>query len=301
MVASCRTRLPAGSARTGVLASSASSDAATTGLPLPAPAVPILTVMAVECSSLRRALLDREVEIMSNGTRALFAMCIAITGFAMASRAAKPADARPLKIGIIGAGKIGGTLAELWVKAGHEVLISSRHPDELQGLARTLGPKARVGTPKEAAVFGEVVLISVPYGALPQVGKDLQNELKGKVVLDTGNPYPERDGEMAVEARRKGTGVASAEFLPGVRLVRAFNAISHRNLRSEAHRAGELIGIRIAADDPKALDVDARIVRDAGFEPVVVGPLAKAKMFDVGSPVYTQLLTARELRARLGM
>jgi len=224
----------------------------------------------------------------------------------MATMAALPgsggaADAAPPRIGIIGAGKIGGTLAELWVKAGHEVLISSRHPDQLQGLARSLGPKARAGTPREAAVLGDVVLISVPYGALPQLGKDLQNELKGKVVLDTGNPYPERDGEMAVEARRKGTGVASAGFLPGVRLVRAFNAISYRNLKSEAHRAGEPVAIPIAADDEQALAVAMRLVKDAGFEPVVVGPLSRAKAFDVGSPVYVQLLTARELKARLGL
>jgi predicted dinucleotide-binding enzyme len=228
-------------------------------------------------------------------------LCALIATIAALPGSARAADAPPLKIGIIGTGKIGGTLAELWVKAGHEVLISSRHPDELQGLARSLGPKARVGSPKEAAVFGEAVLISVPYGALPQVGKDLQNELKGKVVLDTGNPYPERDGEMAVEARRKGTGVASAEFLPGVRLVRAFNAISYRNLRSEAHRAGEPVGIPIAGDDKQALTVAARLVKDAGFEPVVVGPLSRAKSFDVGSPVYVQLLTARELKARLGL
>jgi 8-hydroxy-5-deazaflavin:NADPH oxidoreductase len=115
-------------------------------------------------------------------------ICTLIVGFAFAPGSARATDAAPLKIGIIGTGKIGGTLAELWVKAGHEVLISSRHPDELQGLAKSLGPKARAGTPREAAVFGDVVLISVPYGALPQVGKDLQNELKGKVVLDTGNP-----------------------------------------------------------------------------------------------------------------
>jgi hypothetical protein len=158
-----------------------------------------------------------------------------------------------------------------------------------------------VGTPREAAVFGDVVLISVPYGALPQLGRDLAKELAGKVVLDTGNPYPERDGEMALEARRKGTGVASAEFLPGVRLVRAFNAMSYRSLRSEAHRAGELVAIPIAGDDERALGVAARLVRDAGFEPVVVGPLARAKLFDVGTPVYTQVLTARELRERLGM
>jgi predicted dinucleotide-binding enzyme len=239
---------------------------------------------------------------MCKWTRApLIAMWVTATGCAAAAATEANPGARPLKIGIIGAGRIGGTLATLWAKAGHEVLVSSRHPEQLQELARSLGPKARAGTPREAAVFGDVVLISVPYGALPQIGKDLQSELKGKIVIDTGNPYPERDGEMAVEARRKGTGTASAEFLPGVRLARAFNAISYRNLRTEAHRSGELVGIPIAADDRQALDVTARLVRDAGFEPVVVGPLAKAKLFDVGTPVYTQLLTARELRARLGL
>jgi 8-hydroxy-5-deazaflavin:NADPH oxidoreductase len=205
----------------------------------------------------------------------------------------------PLRIGIIGAGHIGGTLATLWVSAGHEVMISSRHPDELQGLARSLGPKAHVGTPREAAVFGEVVLVSVPYGALPQVGRDLKSELAGKIVLDTGNPYPQRDGEMAVAARAKGTGVASAEYLPGVRLVRAFNAINSGDLRSEAHRQGAPIAIPLAGDDPQALQVAQQLVSDAGFVPVVVGPLARAREFDVGTAVYTRLLTAPELRQAL--
>src|SRR5690242_12181071 len=98
-----------------------------------------------------------EVDVMSKRTRACFATIgIAVLGLAAASGAAEPADARPPKIGIIGAGKIGGTLATLWAKAGHEVLVSSRHPDELQGLARSLGPKGRAGTPREAAAFGEV-------------------------------------------------------------------------------------------------------------------------------------------------
>src|SRR6185312_12837119 len=135
--------------------------------------------------------------------------------------------------------------------------------------------------------------------ALPQIGKDLANELKGKIVLDTGNPYPQRDGDMAVEARRKGTGVASAEFLPGVRLVRAFNAINSGDLKREAHRSGELVAIPLAGDDPEALAMAQRLVRDAGFEPVVVGPLSRAREFDVGTPVYTRLLTAKELRAAL--
>ena len=233
---------------------------------------------------------------------ALLALCaLAILGLPLLPADAAAGEAQPVKIGIIGAGKIGGTLATLWVKAGHEVLISSRHPEELKPLAQSLGPKAHVGTPREAAMFSDVVLISIPYGALPQLGKDLAKELAGKIVLDTGNPYPERDGDMAMEARKKGTGAASAEFLPGVRLVRAFNAINAGSLRSEAHRAGEPIAIPLAGDDAAALAMASQLVRDAGFEPVVVGPLSSAKRFDVGTPVYVQLLTARELRARLGL
>lgn len=211
------------------------------------------------------------------------------------------AEKRSLKIGIIGAGRIGGTLGELWVKAGYEVLLSSRHPDQLKPLAARLGPRARAGFPREAATFGEVVLISVPYGALPQVGRDYAAELKGKVVLETGNPFPGRDGDMAIPARDKGTGVASAEFLPGVRLVRAFNTIPYYDLRGEAHRKGERVAVPLASDDQAALEIASRLVEDAGFEPVVVGPLARAHEFDVGSAVFAQALTARELRRALGI
>ena len=215
--------------------------------------------------------------------------------------AVQAADSAPLKIGIIGTGHIGGALASLWVGAGHEVFMSSRHSQELEGLAHSLGPKAHVGSPHDAATFGDVVLISVPYGALPQVGRDLKTELNGKIVLDTGNPYPERDGPMAAEARRKGTGVASAEYLPGVRLVRAFNAINSGDLRSEAHRKGAPIAIPLAADDPEALRVAEQLVRDAGFAPVVVGPLSKAREFDVGTSVYTRLMTEPQLKQALGL
>ena len=229
------------------------------------------------------------------------ALGAALSMLALGSGLGQTPPQAPLRIGIIGAGHIGGTLAALWVSAGHEVMISSRHPDELQGLARSLGPKAHVGTPREAAVFGEVVLVSVPYGALPQVGRDLKSELAGKIVLDTGNPYPQRDGEMAVAARAKGTGVASAEYLPGVRLVRAFNAINSGDLRSEAHRKGEPIAIPLAGDDPQALQVAQQLVIDAGFAPVVVGSLARAREFDVGTAVYTRLLTAPQLRQALNL
>jgi 8-hydroxy-5-deazaflavin:NADPH oxidoreductase len=216
-------------------------------------------------------------------------------------RAGPVAAQAPLKIGIIGAGRIGGALAEHWVKAGHEVVLSSRHPDRLEELAQRLGPRARVGTPRDAAAFGTVIVVSVPYGALPQIGRDLAGELRGKVVLDPANPFPGRDGAVAEDARRKGTGVASAEHLPGVRLVRAFNTIPAGVLRDQAHRAGERVAVPLAGDDREALDIAARLVTDAGFEPVVVGPLARAREFDAGTPVFGRGLTARELRERLGL
>jgi len=208
---------------------------------------------------------------------------------------------KPVRIGIIGTGKIGGTLAQEWVRAGHEVMISSRHPDELKSLAEKLGPMAHVGTPAEAAAFGPVVVVSVPYAATPQVGKDYAKEMAGKVVLDTGNPYPERDGPMAVQARAKGAGPSSKEFLPGTRLVRAFNAIKYTDLGQQSNRSGDKIGIPIASDDPDALKVAAGLVRDAGFDPVIVGDLSQAKRFDVGSDVYVKLMTGKELRAALGV
>lgn len=233
---------------------------------------------------------------------ALLAFVAAVPTFAADAKPAAPtATAQPFRIGVIGTGNIGGSVATLWVKAGHEVLISSRHPEELKPLAASLGPKARVGTPREAAAFGDVVLTSVPWGALPQVGRDFAQELKGKVVLDTGNPYPTRDGDMAVTDRQRGTGVALREYLPGVRVVRAFNAINWKSLRSEAHRAGAQVAIPLAGDDEEALAIAARLVSEAGFDPVIVGNLDRAKDFDFGSPVYVKLLTAPELRAALGL
>jgi len=227
--------------------------------------------------------------------------CLSFAGLTLPATGEAAEIQKSMKIGVIGSGRIGGTLGALWVKAGHEVLFSSRHPAELEELVERLGPKARAGMPREAAVFGEVVLISIPYHAVPQIGRDLARELAGKVVLETGNPYPARDGDMALKARTRGTGLSSAEFLPGVRLVRAFNSVGYTALRSEAHRPGDRVAIPLAGDDRQALAIAARLVEDAGFEPVVVGTLMRAKDFDVGTPAYGQALTANELRRKLGI
>jgi 8-hydroxy-5-deazaflavin:NADPH oxidoreductase len=210
-----------------------------------------------------------------------------------------PKTAHPMKIGIIGVGEIGGALARHWSAAGHQLLISSRHPEQLQALAKQLGPNVKVGTPREAAAFGEVVMLAIPYGATPKIGRDYAAELKGKIVLDAGNPYPSRDGEMAVRDRQRGTGVASAEYLPGTRLVRAFNAINSGPLERDAFRKPERLGIPLAADDAKAMEIASQLVSDAGFDPVPVGKLSRAREFDYGTPVYVRGMTAAELRKAL--
>jgi len=208
---------------------------------------------------------------------------------------------QPVRIGIIGTGDIGGALARHWGNAGHELLISSRHPERLQALAREIGPNVKVGTPREAAAFGTVVLVSVPYHATAQVGRDYANELRGKVVLDTGNPYPSRDGEMAVRDRQRGTGVASKEYLPGTKLVRAFNAINAVPLANEAFRKPERIGIPLASDHEDALRVASQLVTDAGFDPVIVGDLSRAREFDFGTDVYVRSYSAAKIREMLAL
>jgi len=210
------------------------------------------------------------------------------------------AQARPLRIGIIGTGRIGGALAGHWTKAGHEVLMSSRHPDELRPLATSLGERARVGLPKEAAAFGEVVLVSVPYSAMPEIGRDNAAELKGKVILDTSNPVEGRDGAIALAAQKKGAGVATAEYLVGARVVRAFNCIPAASLANNANRRPERIAIPIGGDDAPALAIAERLVRDAGFDPVVVGSLRETRRFDLGSPLASRQFTAAEMRKALG-
>jgi predicted dinucleotide-binding enzyme len=179
---------------------------------------------------------------------------------------------------------VGGTLGGVWVRAGHEVMFSSLHIEHDKALAAKLGPNARAGTPRQAAAFGEVVMISVPYRALPEVGKSLADLIKGKVVIDTCNPFPSRDGEIAEWARKKGAGLASAELLPGARLVRAFNAIGAYRM-GEAHKEPGRTGMPIASDDAEAVAIASALVRDIGYEPVLVGGLAMGRHLMPGTPL----------------
>ncbi|HTX52106.1 MAG TPA: NADPH-dependent F420 reductase, partial [Candidatus Baltobacteraceae bacterium] len=214
---------------------------------------------------------------------------------------AAQAPAHPLRIGIIGAGSQGGTVGRLWVQAGHEVLFSSRHPDALVAMTRPLGPRASVGTPRQAAAFGSIILFTVPYDALPQLGQDLQAELRGKIVLDATNPGPGSENALTREAMANGVGQTSAKYLPGTRLVRAFSAVDAWAVKDSAGRQNGKLGVPIAGDDAEAVQVAVQLARDAGCEPVVVGNLAAATSFQRGGPGFRANTTAPELRRRLGL
>jgi predicted dinucleotide-binding enzyme len=215
------------------------------------------------------------------------------------STVARPgfAQSRPMKIGVIGSGRIGSTIGGLWVKAGHEVMFSDRDPEIAKRVATEVG--ARAGSVEEAVAFGDAVLIAVPYGALPAIQKQVGEKLKGKIVVDPNNPVPSRDGDMAVAAKEKGAAVSTAALFPGARLARSFNSWGYATMAREANRPAPRMAMPVAADDPAAKKVGLQLVQDAGFDAVDAGSLAASKRYDLGSEVSGRVMTAAELRQAL--
>jgi predicted dinucleotide-binding enzyme len=242
---------------------------------------------------------------LTDAARRRFMLVPVATGIAMALEPwpaiAQSMGTAKFPIGVIGSGHIGGTIGGLWVKAGHPVLFSSRHPEELNSLVAGLGPLAHAGPVAEAIKFGEVIFLAVPYAAVPEIGRDYGAALKGKIVLDACNAVPSRDGDIAREAERDGIGLTSRKYLPGTRLVRAFNTLSYAIFAREANRAEPRMAVPIAGDDPEAVKVAQALVRDAGFDPVLVGNLADAARFQRGAPGYGQPVSAAELKKTLSL
>jgi 8-hydroxy-5-deazaflavin:NADPH oxidoreductase len=239
-------------------------------------------------------------EPVNRDRRALLAAGGALVGLALWPL--RTSAQNKLRIGVIGSGHIGGTIGGLWVKAGHPVLFSSRHPDELKDLVTSLGELAQAGSVERAIAFGDVLFIAVPYAALPQIGEDYGAALKGKIMLDACNAVATRDGgALADEVGREGVGVVSQKYLTGARLVRAFNTLSYKIFATEANRPDPKVAVPVAGDDSEAVQTAAGLVRDAGFDPVVVGKLADASRFQRGGPGYGQAVSAAELKQKLSL
>ncbi len=202
-----------------------------------------------------------------------------------------------MRIGIIGAGRIGSTLAQLFVAAGHQVAVSnSRGPETLGDLIDALGGSAQAMTAKQAAVFGELVVVSIPLGQYRSVPT---GPLAGKIVVDTNNYYPARDGHIAdLDSGATTSSQLLQAHLPGARVVKAFNAIYWERLAKLGHPAdsAERLAIPISGDDAEAKSMVAALIDQIGFDAVDVGDLADGgARHQPGSALYNVALTATEM------
>ena len=207
-----------------------------------------------------------------------------------------------MKIGIIGSGNIGANAAGLFVRAGHEVALSnSRGGQGLEALVSELGGKAKAATIEEAARFGEVVLVAIPFGkfrTLPAHAFD------GKVVIDTGNYYPQRDGKFAeLDNEETTSSELLVSHLKGARLVKGFNTIWSEHLATQGDTGAALEkrrAIFIAGDDSEAKEIVARLIKEIGFAAVDTGFLHEGgRSQQPGTAVYNKELTAGEAGALL--
>lgn len=212
-----------------------------------------------------------------------------------------PKTKQPMKIGVVGAGNIGGTIGELFAKAGHTVVFSDRDEANAKAQAARV-PGTRAVSGAQAIAASDVIVMGIPFGAWPAVAKQYGAALKGKIVIDPTNPNATRDGELAKLALTKpSTGEMVAEFLPGARIVRAFNTSSYANFAREAGRPAPRMGIPVAASDAATLNIGVRLVNDIGFDAVPVpGGLNGSAKFELRGPA-SGLHTAAQLKTIMGL
>lgn len=203
-------------------------------------------------------------------------------------------------IGLIGAGHIGSQVARLSVAQGHHVVLSnSRGPDTLADLVKELGPLARAATVAEAARAGEIVVVTIPLKNIASVPVD---PLVGKVVIDTNNYYPQRDGQIAaLDDESTTTAELLQSHLPHSKVVKAFNHIYAAQLTTEGKPAGtpNRRALAIAGNDASAKATVTALLDSFGFDAVDAGPLAEGWRIQRDTPGYGPKQNATELRAAL--
>lgn len=201
-----------------------------------------------------------------------------------------------MKIGIIGAGHIGGILALLWAKSGHDIVVSSRHPDELDTLVKKAGSRCSYGTFEEASKFGETVLLAIPLVGIVAVSSKIKSNLAKKVVLDAMNPFAERDGEIALDIinRKIASGQASQERFPSTKIVKAFSSIKYPDLQIFSNRT-PAIAVPYSTDFSDAKKTAEQLIYDAGFIPFDLGPLNHSKPIDPGGTLFGKALSEKQI------
>jgi predicted dinucleotide-binding enzyme len=208
-----------------------------------------------------------------------------------------------MKIGIVGAGNIGGNAAKLFAKAGHEIAIAnSRGPETLTDLVNEIGNEAKAVTAEEAAKFGEIVFVSIPLGKINELPTD---GFEGKIVIDSNNYYPDRDGQIeALDSDEKTSSELLAEHLTGAKIVKAFNTIWFEHLKTLGDTSLPLENRRVifvAGDDAEAKKTVSDLIEEIGFAAYDTGSLREGgKNQSPGTAIYNQNITLSEAPAILG-
>ncbi|CAM4148394.1 NADPH-dependent F420 reductase [Zobellia nedashkovskayae] len=204
-----------------------------------------------------------------------------------------------MKIGIIGSGNIGGNLGKHWAKAGHEVLFSSRHPEELKGLVSEAGNNAQAMSIKEAfEANADVYLLAMPFKAVDELAKTYAAQYSNKLIIDATNPYPERDGEMAQKVRDANYTASeyTAMKFSSAKTAKAFNSIKAEHLRDRAFRSTDKLTIPYASQDIESRYVTKKLIEDMGFDTLYVGNLTDTKIMDPDQEIYGKSLSHDELK-----
>jgi len=203
-----------------------------------------------------------------------------------------------MKIGIIGAGFIGKAITELAVKSGHSVMLSnSRDPNSMFSTLRALHCEG--GTAQQAAEYGDIVLVAVPFYAVVNLPAEA---LKGKVVMDANNYYPERDGHYPqLDREETTTSEMFANWLPGTRVVKVFNAIYANELLTDGRLEGakDRRALPVASDDQEAKQQVIELLSQFGFDALDTGGLAESWRFERDMPCYCLPLNKQQLGEKL--
>jgi len=208
-----------------------------------------------------------------------------------------------MKIGIIGSGNIGGNLGLHWANAGHDVLFSSRHPEQLQDLVRQSNNKAKAVSVAEAfEANADVYLLAIPFGAIDELAEVYAGEFGGKVLIDATNPYPERDGKMAQDIKDSNSNASEYTAMKfGTALTaKAFNTIYAEHLKDRAFGDGDKLAIPFAAQSGKAQEVTRQLIEDIGFDAVFIGDLTETHIMDPDQKLYGKSTSAVLLRKMIG-
>ena len=204
-----------------------------------------------------------------------------------------------MKIGIIGSGNIGGNLGKHWAKAGHKVMFSSRHPEELKSLVKEAGENAEALSVKDTfEANADVYLLAVPFKAIDKISELYAGEYANKVIIDATNPYPGRDGDMALEVRSANYNASeyTAMKFATAKTAKAFNTIHAEHLRDRAFRDVDKLAIPYAAQDEESKAIAHQLIEDIGFDSLYIGNLSDTKIMDPDQVIYGKSLRRKELK-----